>query len=48
MPNREATGILVIASTIEEALNLIKRHEVDHTLRFAVSYTSKGFGVSGI
>ena len=38
---------VVIARTLDEVMGLIKQHEIDYTVRFALFYSSKRFGTSG-
>lgn len=36
-----------IFENLKEAFGVIKEHETNHTLRYSVYYTSKGFGTTG-
>ena len=37
-----------LVDTVEEALDVMKKHELQHTLRFATFYTRKDFGSTGM
>ena len=41
------TETLLVTETIQEALDILKRHEIEHTLRYSAYYSEKGFGETG-